>query len=239
MQNASFVALSSQIALQRQMDVLANNVANLSTPAFKGEHVLFAQYLAQATPTERIAYVQDVGTTRDTRQGPLSRTGNPLDVALQGDGYLAVQAPDGTHYTRNGHLQLDAQGTLVTSQGYPVLGQGGQPVALPPGSDAVTVGTDGTVATDSGPVGRLQVVEFQQPQAMLAGAGGLYTTAETPQPAAATKVMQGMIEESNVQSVVEMTRLLNAARSAGTIKEMIDGESDRMRDAIEKLGKVV
>jgi flagellar basal-body rod protein FlgF len=239
MQNTTFVALSSQIALQRQMDVLANNIANLSTPAFKGEHMRFAEYLAQATPKDRISYVEDSGTARDTRQGPLTRTSNPLDVALQGDGYMEVQAPGGTRYTRNGHLQIDAQGTLVTSQGYPVMGQGGQPLALPPGSSEVTIGLDGTVATPEGPVGRLAVQTFAQPQSMLVGAGGLYTTQETPQPAENTKVMQGMIEESNVQSVVEMTRLLNAARSVGTIKQLIDGESDRMRDAIDKLGRAV
>lgn len=239
MENATYVALSSQLALQRQMDVLANNIANLSTPAFKGERMLFAEYLAQVPGGQSIAYVQDVGTSRDTRQGPLSRTGNPLDVALQGDGYIAVQSPAGPRYTRNGHFQLDAQGQLVTSQGYPVLGEGGQPVTLPPGASGISIAPDGTIATRQGVAGRLQVVDFAQPQALLAKAGGLYATDEAPQPAAGTRLMQGMIEESNVQPILEMTRLMAAARSVGAAKEFIDGESERQRNAIDKLGKVV
>src|SRR5215469_2049692 len=114
MQNATYIALSSQTALQRQMDVVANNLANLSTPAFKGEEMLFSQYLTRARGTGAMAFVEDAGTARDLRQGPITKTGNPLDLALQGPGYFSVDTPLGTRYTRAGHFQIDAQNQLVT-----------------------------------------------------------------------------------------------------------------------------
>src|SRR6185437_11408288 len=120
MENATYVALSSQMALQRQMDVVANNLANASTPAFKGEEMLFSQYLVQPRGGSPLAFVEDSGTVRDLRQGPIAKTGNPLDLAIAGQGYFAVQTPLGARYTRNGHFQLDSQGQIVTSQGYPV-----------------------------------------------------------------------------------------------------------------------
>jgi flagellar basal-body rod protein FlgF len=243
MQNATYIALSSQMALQRQMDVVANNLANLATPAFKGEEMLFSQYLVRPPGNGPLAFVQDVGTARDMRQGPLSRSGNPLDLALEGPGYFAVQSPLGVRYSRNGHFQLDAEGQIVTNTGYPVLADSGQPLVVPPNTRTITIAPDGTVSlSQSGTsqqsvIGKLQVVDFPAPQAVTPGANGLWVTDQTPQPATA-KVQQGMIEESNVQSVVELTRMLSVARASQSIKNFLDEESQRQRNAIDKLGKV-
>src|SRR5262249_30237242 len=127
METASYVALSSQMALTRQLDIVANNLANASTPAFKAERVLFAEFVTQAGGPSS---VQDFGTPRDTKQGALSRTGNPLDVALQGSGYFALQTPLGVRYTRNGRFQLDPNGQVVNAQGYALL-DGTSPLTLP------------------------------------------------------------------------------------------------------------
>jgi flagellar basal-body rod protein FlgF len=245
MQNATYIALSSQVALQRQMDVVANNLANLSTPAFKGEEMLFSQYIVQPRGTPPLAFVQDVGTARDMRRGPLSKTSNPLDVALDGNGYLAVQTPLGTRYTRNGHFQLDGQGQIVTSQGYPVLSDGGGPIGLPANVKDVAIGPDGTISvsqdgtSSSSPIGKLQIVNFEQPQALIPAANGLYLTDQAPQPAGpSTTVQQGMIEDSNVQPVIELTRLMAISRASGSIKDFLDEESTRQRNAIDKLANV-
>jgi flagellar basal-body rod protein FlgF len=243
MQNATYIALSSQMALQRHMDVVSNNLANLATPAFKGEEMLFSQYLVKPAGTGPLAFVQDIGTVRDLRQGPLSQTGNPLDLALEGKGYFAVQSPLGVRYSRNGHFQLDPQGQIVTNDGFAVLGDSGQPLVVPPTTRTITVAPDGTISlssdgtTASSLIGKLQVVDFAVPQAVTPGANGLYVTDQTPQPAAA-KVQQGMIEESNVQSVVELTRMLSVARASQSIKSFLDEESQRRSTAIDKLGKV-
>jgi flagellar basal-body rod protein FlgF len=235
----SSVALSGQLARERQMDMLANNIANLSTTAFKGERMVFEKLVVTAADGNPTAYVQDVGTARDWSQGPLTRTGNPLDVALQGQGFLEIQTPQGVRYTRDGRLKLDPQGQLVTLDGDPVLSQGQQPIALPAGTSTVTIGTDGTVSTAAGTQGRLGVVTFDQLQGVNAEADGLYNTDEPPQPAAGTTIVQGMIEEANVQPVLEMTRLMAASRAVAMAKTFQDDEADRHKTAIDRLAKVV
>ena len=239
MDNSTSIALSSQLALQRQMDVVSNNIANLSTPAYKGEEMLFSEYLARVPGGAPLSFVQDVGTARDMRQGPLAKTDNPLDIALQGNGYLEVQTPDGTRYTRDGHLALDAQGELVTTDGDQVLNTTNQPIIVPPGSGSVTIAQDGTVSTAQGVIGQIPVVDFANPRAMAVAAGGLYVTDQTPQPATNTKIVQGMIEQSNIQPVVEMTRLMAAARAVGTVRDFVNGQATLEQNAIDKLGKSI
>ena len=241
MDNPSSVALSGQLARERQMDVLSNNVANLSTVGFKGEEMVFSEVLQNVTgdgggPTK---YVEDAGTVRNWSQGALTKTDNPLDVALQGSGFLEVQTPAGVRYTRDGRLKLDPQGQIVTLDGIPVLGDGQSPIVVPPGSTGITISQDGTIAAGGSSVGHLAVVNFDQLQALAAETSGRYTTDETPIPTADTKVVQGMLEESNVQPVLEMTRLMAAARSVGFAKTFQDGEADRHKNAIDRLAKVV
>src|ERR1051326_272211 len=116
MNDASAIALSAQLAVLHQTDVIANNLANLSTTGFKGEHVLFSQFLTQTSDGTPVSYVEEQGTARDPSQGPIPTPGNPLDVAIRGDGYFTVESPLGPRYTRNGHFQLDSQGQIITSQ---------------------------------------------------------------------------------------------------------------------------
>jgi flagellar basal-body rod protein FlgF len=241
MNTPSYIALSSQMALQRQMDVLSNNVANASTPAFRGERLMFAEYLVRGPagmPTGNASMVQDFGMMRDTREGPLTRTGNSFDLALKGDGYFVVDTPTGPRETRNGRFQLDAQGRLVTSEGYTVHGEGDQPITLPDGAADVTIGRDGTITTAEGEAGRLQVVRFERDSDLVPAANGLYATEVQPLPAPDVAVLQGMVEDSNVQPVVEMTRLMQVARSFAFAKQMADGEDDRLKNAIDKLSRV-
>jgi flagellar basal-body rod protein FlgF len=243
MQNPTYIALSGQMAIMRQMDVVANNLANLSTPSFKGEQMVFSQYLAKTPGGETLAYVEDAGTTRDLRQGALARTGNPLDFAIEGSGYFTVQTPLGQRYTRNGHFQLDSQNELITSQGYPVLSDSGQPIVLPATARDVTVAPDGTISVSQAgstiqPVlGKLQVVDFASPQAVTPSANGLWVTDQTPQPSTTATVQQGMTEESNVQPVVELTRMLTVSRNAGFFKTFLEQEDQRRGNAIDKLSK--
>ena len=243
MENATYIALSGQMALQRQMEVIANNLANSSTAGFKGEEMMFSQYLVRPAGTSNpLAFVEDAGTVRDLRQGPISKTGNPLDLAIAGQGYFVLQTPLGTRYTRNGHFQLDAQGQIVNGEGYALTGAGGQPIVVPSGSGGIAVAPDGTVSVaqaggQSSTIGQLQLVDFAVPQAVTPSANGLWVTDQTPQPANAT-VQQGMIEESNVQPVVELTRMLSVSRESGMAKNFLDEEDQRRANAIDKLSQV-
>src|SRR5579862_3588459 len=153
MNDASSVALSAQLAVLHESEIIANNLANSSTTGYKGQHIAFAQYLSQTSDGTPVAYVQEQGASRDPSQGPLNTTGNPLDVAIRGDGYFTIQTPLGNRYTRNGHFMLDSTGQVVTGQGYPVLSQNGSPLVIPQGSGQITIGADGSVSTAQGQIG--------------------------------------------------------------------------------------
>lgn len=235
---ASTIVLSSQMALETQMDVIANNIANQSTPGYKAEEIDFAQYV-QSDGTESDAYVQTTGTSRDLRQGPLSKTGNSLDLALQGPGFIQVRTPTGIEYTRDGQFQLDAQNEIVTSQGYQVLTSGGAPIVLPNGTTAVTVARDGTISSGKTTLGQLGIVNFAQPGQLVPAGAGLFITDQSAQPVTGTKVMQGMIEGSNVDPIIAMTRLMAAARTSGSVKDFISSQATLEQNAIQTLGKTV
>ena len=176
MENALLVGLSRQVALQRELDVVANNIANLNTTGFKADGSLFEEYLMPRRATQirgtdrRVSFVQDRATWHDMSQGPIERTGNPLDVAIDGNGFLVVQTPRGERYTRNGALQINANGQLVTSDGYPVLGDGG-PITFQPNDRDISISNDGTISVREGisntrirTRGKLRLVSFANPQ---------------------------------------------------------------------------
>ena len=238
MQSATYVALSRQTVLGRQMDVIANNLANMSTAGFKNEKQLFQEYLEPSPVRGRtIAYVRDAGVVRDTHQGDLSRTGNPLDVGIDGNGYFQVSTVDGPRYTRNGRFQLDANRTLVTSQGYQVLDATGQPISIPQGASSISIGTDGTVSSDTGPVGKIALSSFANQQDLVPAGSGLYVTSATATPDTTSTVHQGTLEDSNVQPILEMTQMLDVQRAYAAAHNIIEGEDNRQRNAIDKLSK--
>ncbi|WP_037459468.1 flagellar basal-body rod protein FlgF [Skermanella stibiiresistens] len=240
MENPIYIALSRQDALRRQMDVVANNLANMTTPSYKNQRMMFLEYLAKpaATPVEKVSMVQDYGVLRNTAPGPITSTNNPLDVALQGDGYLAVETRDGQKFTRNGHLTLDLDRQIVDVNGLPVLDEQDNPLTVPQNAGAITITADGMVSSSQGQIGRLKVVRFEREQFMKELGGGLYTADEEPRPAPNTKVIQGAVEDSNVQSVVEMTQMIEISRQYANNQKIIDAEHERQRNAITKLSRL-
>ena len=161
-----------------------------------------------------------------------------MDVAIQGDGFFVVDTPAGPRYTRNGHFQLDENGQLVTSQGYSVLGEGDQPIVLPEDAGAVTIARDGTVSGDSGDFGSIQLVRFATTEGMKKAGGGLFTTETAPDPATGSFVIQGSLEESNVEPILEITRLIKLMSAYKAAQKAIDSEHERQRRAIERLGRM-
>ncbi|MTJ82616.1 MAG: flagellar basal-body rod protein FlgF [Telmatospirillum sp.] len=242
MENTSYVALSRQTALWRQLEVVANNLANANTPAFKDQQVMFTDYLVKTksdtTPFGRqVSYVRDVGTLRDTREGPAKKTDAPLDIAIHGDGYFTVDTPAGPRYTRDGHFRLDENGMVVNSAGLPVLQQNDTPIVLAPNEAEVSVAGDGTVSTENGMIGKLKVVTFDNDQELRAVGDGTYQTAQTANVADTANVSQGMLEESNVQPVVEMTHMLTIMRNYESIQNLIQNEHDRQMKAMPVLSQ--
>jgi len=237
MENAGYIALSRQMTLRREMDVIANNMANLNTPAYKGQSMLFVEYLDTSDTGEKVSFVQDITLVRNLTEGQMTTTENPLDLAIAGNGYFEVETPVGSRYTRDGVFQLNAAGELVTSSGQRVLGEGGTPITLPPNSSDVTITRDGTISTNLGPAGRLRVVRFEDEQAMVKMADGLYDAdGQDPQPAEGAEVIQGAIEGSNVQGIIEITKMIETVRNYSATGKLVNDEHERLRRAIQSLG---
>jgi len=239
MDTTSYVALSHMTALRREMDMVANNIANMSTSGFKTEKPLFTAFLNKAkndlVSRERVAYVEDFGQVRNLEAGTISTTGNPLDIAINSEGYFSIQTPEGVHYTRAGNFNLNGDNQIVTRDGKPLLDDKGSPITIPPGTSNITISNDGTVTADSAPVARIVPVLFEDERGLEKLPDGLYKTDQTPEPGTRFELRQGMLEGSNVQAVVEMTNMIDISRAYESAKRFVDREDDRMRDAIRKL----
>ncbi|MBP2231143.1 flagellar basal-body rod protein FlgF [Azospirillum agricola] len=241
MENQLYIGLSRQVALRRQLDVVANNIANMNTAGFRGERTLFETALEAGgrKPTDRIAFTIDRSTYTDLRPGAFTQTDNPYDVALDGDGFLTVQAPDGVRYTRDGRMRRDADGQLVTANGHPVLDDGRRPVTINSDYSTVTIAPDGLLSADGNVVARLAVTRFDNPQ-MLAQTGDLLFEAGDgmePRPAPDTRLIQGKVEKSNVQGIAEIGRMMDLTRDYQAVSKMMDDGQDLLRTAINRLGK--
>lgn len=238
MENSIYVALSRQMALQRQLEVTSNNIANMNTTGYKNQRMLFTEFLEKPGMHEKISFVQDRAVVRDLSVGGMTQTGNPMDLALTGHGYFTVDTAAGPRYTRSGNFKMNDQRQMVDGGGLPVLADNGQPITLPAGTSDVKVSGDGTVSTELGPVGKLNIVTFKREQMMTEVGAGLYVTDEEPQAAPAdTKVAQGLLEGSNVKPVVEMTQMIEIQRNYMSAQKVIENENDRIRNMITKLGR--
>lgn len=244
MQNAILIGVSRQVALARELDVVANNVANVTTNGFKARSSRFQEYVmprasAEAFPRadRPLSYVVDNGTPLDISAGAVERTGSPLDVAINGDGFLAVQTGAGERYTRNGALSIDAQGRLVTSDGHPVVGDNG-PISLSPQESNPSIAADGTVSTDQGQRGKLRLVRFADVQGLKNEGANLFASDTPGQPAAGTSRLQpGSIERSNVKPVLEMSRLIDVNRTYTMVAGMVQRLDELKRTAIQRLAE--
>ncbi len=245
MENSLLIGLSRQVALAREINVIANNVANVSTNGFKARSSVFEEYMMPTARAEEFpradrmfSYVIDADTPLDLSQGAVEQTGNPLDVAVRGDGFLVVDTPQGERFTRNGAMQLDNQGRLVNSDGFLVLGDGG-PLAVDPEATDLTISADGVVSSAAGEFGKLRLVRFDDPQALRNAGANLFVTEEEPLPALDTASLQsGMIERSNVNAVLEMTRMMDVSRAYTSIAGMIQRMAETQRTAVQRLGEV-
>lgn len=249
MQNALLIGLSRQVALGRELDVVANNIANINTTGYKADGSLFEEYLASAARADqsgsRISFVRDRGTWHDMTPGGVEKTGNPLDVAVDGNAFLVVQTPRGERYTRNGALQINATGQLVTMDGNPVLGDAG-PITFQPTDKEISISRDGTVSVreanskvDSAR-GVLKLVSFENAQQLQKDGSGTFTTVgdAQPQPSKTAGLVQGAVEKSNVRGVVEMSRMIEITRSYEQIASILKQQHDLGQSNIDKLAEV-
>lgn len=253
MENMLLVGLSRQVALERQMDVVSNNIANMNTLGYKSDGSLFEEFIAPGAKEggfsgkdSSVRFVNDRGIWHDMQAGPMRQTGNPLDVALDGEGFFVVATAGGPRYTRSGAFQINNQGQLVNSEGMVVQGENG-PIVFQPGDRNIIISKDGRVTVNEGAGvttegfrGKLRVVRFQRPQDLLKEGSSNFSAPPgvQPQNMANYRVNQFMTEGSNVNSIAEMTRMIEITRTYTQISSLLQQQGDLRKNALNQLAEV-
>lgn len=253
MENTLLVGLSRQVALERQLGVVANNIANVNTTGYKSDQAVFEEYLKSSAHSDdfsgsdqRLSFVVDRATIHDFGQGPVERTGNPLDVALDGNAFFVVQVNGNERYTRNGAFQINTQGQLVTNDGHQVMGTNG-PITFQRGDQDISIARDGTITVREGANtsvdsrrGRLRLASFERPQILQKDGANMFAAPNGAVAQAATTagVHQGSIEKSNVSGVMEMTKMIEVMRAYTGIANLIQQLNDVRKTSIERLADV-
>ncbi|QDH16844.1 flagellar basal-body rod protein FlgF [Swingsia samuiensis] len=244
MENSTYIALSRMDAQQRAMAVVADNMANASTIGYKKESVLFSDYLSrqsgseQPRGTEIQSYTQDRSTYRDFGQGDFQQTGNPLDLALGGDGYFQIRTSNGTRLTRAGRFEQQADGTVVDEVGNSLLGKDGEPISIPVNAHQITVASDGVITTETGQVGQIAVVKVRDNNSLKAEGSHLLVSDQPTDVIDRPNIAQGMVEASNVQMMSEVTTMMNIQRNFNFMAQFVNAEASRQQNAIDKIVQV-
>ncbi|WP_293676302.1 flagellar basal-body rod protein FlgF [uncultured Phenylobacterium sp.] len=244
MDNALYVGLSHQMVLRREMDIIANNIANLDTNGFKVESLMQktdpAYPAATFSAPKPVKFVAADGVARDFGQGILVKTGAPLDMAVEGQGLFQVQGPNGPRFTRDGRFTTDPTGKLVTQGGLAVLDEGGGEIIIDAEKGQVAIGPDGSMSQGNERVGKIGMFVFANAGALEKSGDNLYrnTSNLAAEKAEKANLRQGFLESSNVKPVLEITRMVEVSRAYEKTAKMIDSQADLSRRAVERLGRV-
>jgi flagellar basal-body rod protein FlgF len=239
--NTMLIAMQTQRVLQRRLDVAAGNLANAATTGFKRDSLVFqmedtTRARAMDNPAD-VRFVRDVAMARDMSQGPIARTGNALDVALQGEGFFTVQGPNGPLYTRDGTFRLGPDGALSTRDGMAVLNAQGQPIVFDPQGETPSIDALGTLRVNGEVIGDISVVRFDRPAALAKVGDNLYSAEGQATRPFAGEVVQAALESSNVQPVMELTSLIEISRAYESAARVARQADDLRSRAIERLGR--
>ncbi len=236
MDSIGYTTLTRQSGLMREMEVVAHNIANISTAGFRREGVVFSEYVNRLEGEPSLSMATASARNVDLTQAGLSQTGGTYDFAIQGEGFFLIETPDGERLTRAGAFTPSAEGELVTPDGYRLLDAGGAPVVVPPGARAVGLGQDGTLSADGVAVARVGLWQPTDPLTLRHVAGTMFA-AEGVEPADTGVMMQGMLEDSNVQPVTEVARMIAVQRAYEMGQTFLDREDARIRSVIQTLGR--
>ncbi len=238
MQSALYVALSAQVAMEKRLNTIANNVANMNTGGFRADEVKFEEVLSLAAK-ENVSFASAGQNYISRKAGPVTKTDNPLDVAVQGEAWFSFNGPNGPVYTRDGRFKMNENGDLQTLEGYPVLDAGGAPIALDPMAGAPIISRDGTITQGNNQVGALGLFTLNG-DSKLTRFGNSGVMSSTPgtvvQDFTSISVEQGYSEGSNVNPVLEMTKMIAVQRSFDSAATTIQESESTLMDAIRTLG---
>lgn len=238
MDMTSPVGLSGQVALARRLETIANNVANAGTVGYRAEAITFATIVSKTQPFNT-SFTFDGGPHIDTSSGGFKQTGNPLDVAIHGNGYLSISTPQGIAYTRDGRMQMLPSGDIVSLQGHPILDAGGAPLTADPRGGALEIAGDGTVRQQGRAVGNIGLFDVDFTKGYKRYENSAFLPAATPIPIddfTGNNFVQGFTEESNVNPVIEMTRLISVQRAFEAMSASLEQRDQALRETIQGLG---
>lgn len=244
MENALYIGLSRQMILRREMEIIANNIANMDTNGFKVESMIQKTDPSEPAVTlggpRPVKFVAPDGVARDFGQGVLTRTGGELDMAIEGKGFFQVQTPQGPRFTRDGRFTTDTTGRLVTQGGHAVLDASGGEIVINPEKGQVSVAADGSMSQGNEAVGKVGVYTFTNPGALEKAGDNLFRNGSNlaANPAAESKLRQGFLEGSNVRPVLEITRMVEVSRAYESTTKMMESEAELSRRSVERLGRV-
>lgn len=236
MDAAGYTTLTRQSGLMREMQVVAHNIANISTAGFRREGVVFSEHIARLGPDPSLSMAYANARHVDLTQAGLSNTGAPFDFAIQGEGFFLIETPEGERLTRAGSFTPSAEGELVTPDGMRLLDQGGAPVFVPPAARVVTLGQDGTLSADGAPIAQIGLWRPVDPLSLQHQSGTLFSATEV-EPADTATLLQGFLEESNVEPVSEIARMIEVQRAYELGQKFLDAEDSRVRGVIQTLGR--
>lgn len=238
MDSIGYVTLARQSGLKREMQVVAHNIANISTTGFRREGVVFAEHVADlGREEEELSMAHAHARSIDMTQGGLVRTGGSFDFAIQGEGFFLLDTPRGERLTRAGSFTPNAAGELVSPEGHRLLGAGGAAVLVPPQARDVVLAQDGTLSADGEPVAQIGLVRPTAPETLVREAGTLFATEAETEPVADAVLVQGYVEESNVSPVLELARMIEVQRAYELGQTFLGREDERMRTVLQTLGR--
>lgn len=233
MQVTNYATLTRQSGLLREMHIVANNLANMATTGFRQEGIVFSEYVKQIGSGGSVSMAHANTRATSFGQGALDKTGAALDVAIEGDGFFLVQTPGGERLTRSGNFTTDATGTIVNSDGHPVLDSGFTPIVLPRDGSGVAIASDGTLSSDGNPVGQIGTFLPVEPAGLVREDGVLFSSAEGVEPAQDARLVQGFLEASNVNPVLQLSRMIEIQRAYEMGQSFLDSEEERLRTAMK------
>ena len=236
MDAAGYTTLTRQSGLMHEMQVVANNIANISTTGFRREGVVFEEYIAPTQDGPSLSMASGNARVVDLTQAGLSQTSAVFDFAIQGEGFFQIETPDGERLTRAGSFTPSPNGELVTNDGYRLLDQGGAPVFIPPSARNLAVAQDGTLSADGAPIARIGLWQPSDPLSLQHQSGTLFS-ANGIEPAEGGVILQGYLEDSNVNPVMEIARMIEVQRAYELGQSFMDQEDKRMRSVVDTLGR--
>lgn len=237
MEAAGYVTLTRQSGLMREMQTVANNIANISTTGFRREGVIFSEYVKRLEDGPSLSMAHAAARHVDLGQAGISPTGGSFDFAIQGEGFFLIETPEGQGLTRAGSFTPSAEGELVNPDGYRLLDQGGAPVFVPPDTGEVALAQDGTLSANGQPLARVGLWMPADPAALRHQGGTLFVTESDLQPVEGARILQGHVEESNVNPVAEIARMIEVQRAYELGQTFLDHEDARVRGVIQTLGR--